>query len=280
MPEARDSRNIGLFGAEGQVRIAELSVAIVGAGGLGSHIAQQLAHLGTRKFAVIDDDVVTDSSLNRLIGAAETDVAAGTKKVDVAERTIRSIRQDCDVQRFDTRLASPDARDAIRTADVVFGCLDRDIFRVDLLALASAHGIPYFDTATDVIPHDADLTYGGRMVLSNGAGCLVCLDALDQEQIALDRMNPQQREADKRIYGVDRDKLAQAGPSVVSINGVVASLAVTEFMVWATGLRPPVRQLTYLASQGTLRRSADQGIPDCYYCSTYREASVKRAVPK
>jgi hypothetical protein len=80
-------------------------------------------------------------------------------------------------------------------------------------------------------------------------------------------MNPEQREADPRFYGVDRDALAGAGPAVVSINGVVASLAVTEFMVFVTGLRDPVGQLTYRADMGVVRASLDRPSPDCYYCT-------------
>jgi molybdopterin/thiamine biosynthesis adenylyltransferase len=46
MDESRYSRNIALFGEEGQRKIAATAVAVVGLGGLGSHVAQQLAYLG------------------------------------------------------------------------------------------------------------------------------------------------------------------------------------------------------------------------------------------
>ena len=54
---------------------------------------------------------------------------------------------------------------------------------------------------------------------------------------------------------------------MVSVNGVVASLAVTEFMVMVTELRDPAGQLAYRADRGTVSRSNDQPAPDCYYCS-------------
>jgi len=47
----RYSRNEGMLGADGQQAIARTAVAIIGLGGLGSHIAVQLAYLGTQKFA-------------------------------------------------------------------------------------------------------------------------------------------------------------------------------------------------------------------------------------
>ena len=54
---------------------------------------------------------------------------------------------------------------------------------------------------------------------------------------------------------------------MVSINAVVASLAVTEFMVLVTGLRESSAQLTYRADVGIVRKSVDIPGPGCYYCS-------------
>lgn len=82
-----------------------------------------------------------------------------------------------------------------------------------------------------------------------------------------DSMTPEQRAADARIYGVMRDALAGTGPMVVSVNGAVASIAVTEFMVYVTGLRQPAAQLTYRADQQAIRRSLDPPEEGCYYCT-------------
>src|SRR2546423_9747119 len=100
----RYSRNEVLFGPEGQQRIAATSVTIVGLGGLGSHVAQQLAYVGVADYGLVDFDVVTDSSLNRLVGAQDADVAAATKKVAVAKRTIIGINPDAAVRTADTRV--------------------------------------------------------------------------------------------------------------------------------------------------------------------------------
>ena len=62
----RFDRQILLFGAAGQEKIAAARVAIVGLGGLGSHVAQQLAYLGVRSLVLVDGDCVTRSNLNRL----------------------------------------------------------------------------------------------------------------------------------------------------------------------------------------------------------------------
>jgi molybdopterin-synthase adenylyltransferase len=262
----RFSRNEGLIGALGQGKIGSTIVAIVGLGGLGSHIAQQLAYLGVRTFCLIDFDIVTESSLNRLIGAIEDDVVNETLKVDAAKRTILSIVSSASVTTVSRKLSDPEAQVAISGADVVFGCLDDDRHRIELLEICAGESVPYFDLATDVVGQDQSI-YGGRVVFCDGSRCLVCLpEVIDQQSLAVSGLSEDQRGADRRIYGVTRGALSGTGPSVVSINGVVASLAVTEFMVEVTQLRPAVGQLTYRADRGIVTRSADPGSPDCYYC--------------
>jgi molybdopterin-synthase adenylyltransferase len=244
----RFSRNEALFGAEGQRRIAATPVVIVGLGGLGSHVAQQLAYLGVRDFTLVDDDAVTDSSLNRVVTAVDADVDATTLKVDAAERLIRAIVPGAEVDKRDMRLVS--AADAVRPGVVLFGCLDHDVDRLDLLGLTVEAGVPYFDLASDTGGGGEERWYGGRSLLSDGYGCLVCLDVLDREDVGRAGLGDAQREARDRSYGVDAEALDGTGPAVVSINGAVASLGVTEFMCLVTGLRAPQRQLTYRADQG------------------------------
>lgn len=267
MATERYSRNEALFGAEGQRKIAATKVAIVGLGGLGSHVAQQLAYLGVHDYALIDFDIVTDSSMNRLIGAVDTDVAGQTKKIAVAERMINVVNPSAAVQPIDARVDATEAEASIAAAGVVFGCLDRDLPRLKLTELCARYAKPLFDLASDTGGEGDELWYGGRVVFANGSGCLVCHGLLDQEEIARDSMSPEQREAHDRIYGVERGALAGTGPMVVSVNGVVASLAVTEFMVFVTGMRRPAAQLIYRGETTAVRRVVDEPEPGCYFCT-------------
>ena len=63
-------------------------VGIVGLGGGGSHIAQQLAHVGIGNFVLIDFDHIEDSNLNRLVGATARDVKNGKAKVEILSKLI------------------------------------------------------------------------------------------------------------------------------------------------------------------------------------------------
>ncbi len=64
LPERYD-RNARLFGNEGQRKIRQTKVAVVGVGGLGSPLVQHLALLGIGEAALIDDDELDETSRNR-----------------------------------------------------------------------------------------------------------------------------------------------------------------------------------------------------------------------
>lgn len=265
--EERNDRQILLFGHKGQDRIGAMSVTVVGLGGLGSHVTQQLAYLGVKQYFLVDDDKVTKSSLNRLIGADPEDAIAQRSKVEVAGRMIRKILPGARTEEIRRRVEAHEARAAVQGADLVFGCLDSDASRLALADLCAQYKRPYFDLATDVSDSQGQLWYGGRVLFCEpGKRCLVCMGLLDQRELARASMTAEQLAEDGRLYSVPHAALSQAGPSVVSVNGVVASLAVTEFMVWASGLRTPWPYLIYRGDQGRVTLSTDKPSPDCYYC--------------
>lgn len=267
MREDRFSRNELMFGREGQEKISSCKVAIVGLGGIGCHVSQQLAYLGTKDFYLIDSDRVTASNLNRLFGAVPADVENNTLKVDVAERVILSATPDANVQKVDDTFICKDGFEVLGDTDVVFGCVDGDGSRLILNEFCSAHKKPYIDLATEIYADSDPLTFGGRVVVSiNGDGCLSCLKVLSQEDIRRELSSPEQREEDDRLYGMDRTDLDQTGPSVVSLNGLIASAATIEFKVMVTGIRSPQRLLTYHGHLGIITTSRDKPQPNCYYC--------------
>jgi molybdopterin/thiamine biosynthesis adenylyltransferase len=268
--ESRDDRNEQFFGANGQARIRATSVGIVGLGGLGSPLAAELAYLGIESFGLIDGDRATSSSMNRLFGAGPTDV--GKLKVDIARRQIALIRPEARVIAIPGPLESTAAFGALESVDYVFGCLDHDGPRAILVEFCHAFERPLFDLATGVDPETTPMTYGGRVYFMNdAAGCPRCIEpGLDQAEIDLYDKSARDREAEERAYGITKRVLAGGGPSVVSLNCVVASLAVSEFMVHVTGIREAARELRYRADIGVVTKVKSQVRPGCYYCHSVR----------
>lgn len=199
--EERFSRQLALFGAEGQRKIQETRAVIVGLGGLGSHMAQELSFLGVRDHVLVDDDIITASSRNRVIGARPSDVIDQTLKIAVAERLILEIDPDARVAAHLVKVA--DAPDAFIGRTVIVGCVDDDLARLQLAELAARHALRYFDLASDTgIDEDGVPAYGGRIVFSDGTRCLHCLDLLDQEEIRRSNLPEEARKAHDEIYGI------------------------------------------------------------------------------
>lgn len=271
MSKARFERQIELFGEAGQSKIASTNVAIIGLGGTGSHVAQQLAYLGVQRYSLVDRDKVETSNLNRLIGATPEDVAAARPKVEIAERVIRGVATDSTVTKVEASFITEEGFSAVRQADFVFGCVDRDAARMILNEVCQAYNRPYIDIATDIDRSDPR-NFGGRLVFSGKGmeGCIYCRGVLDQDAIRMALSSEGQLQEDEAIYGVRRDALGRGGPSVVGLNGVLASLAVNEFMVARTGIRAPRMYLEYKGSFGIVSTSNDPVTAGCYACRGFR----------
>ena len=263
----RYSRSILLFGAEGQSRIANTHAVVVGVGGLGSPLVQHLALLGVGRVTLIEPEELDNSNRNRFVGAKATDPVPGSPKVALSGRLIAEIDPTLNVLVLRCGLVSPEAFAAIKTATWVFGCFDHDGPRFILNELCAAFGKPYVDLASDV-PEPG--VYGGRVcVAHNGAGCLHCLDLLDLVAVNRYLASPEDRKAVDAIYGIDKEALAEKkGPSVSPINGVVASLGATEFMVAVTGMREPRLLLNFYGHLGKVTDGSKTARkPYCHFCS-------------
>jgi hypothetical protein len=148
-----------------------------------------------------------------------------------------------------------------------------------------AYEIPYFDVASEIVNDGSD--YGGRVsVIFDKAGCLYCRGEISTEE-AREYLAPSSTKIDvDNVYGVHRLHLPDSGPSVVSINGTVASLAVTEFMVTVTGLRRPHRARNYNGKMAIVTIPPDNisaKAEHCYYCKSIRgireRANLQKYLP-
>ena len=266
--DERYIRHEGLFGAAGQDKLTAIRVGLAGAGGLGCHVSQQLSYLGVPLQTLVDHDRVELRNLNRLVGATPADI--GRYKVEVVADRVKAVLAAAGPLTVPERLQHPDAQAALREVDVLFGCLDDDRARLSLIELATAAGIPLFDLATDVIPEPEKVpVFGGRVIFSGeGERCAYCMGELDQNEIRRSSMTPEELEIEATIYGVPVSALtASTGPSVVSLNATVASLAVTEFMKFVTGLLAPAPMVRYIANTASVRRVLDApAVAPCPYC--------------
>jgi molybdopterin/thiamine biosynthesis adenylyltransferase len=277
----RFDRQIIRFGEEGQARITASRVGIVGLGGLGSHVAQQLVYLGVGHLTLIDPDPVEASNLNRLVGAAAEDARIARLKVDVVERVAQSVDPEIEITKIPASITSDAAVNGLQNVDYIVGCLDHDGPRLLVTVVSSTYDKPYMDLATDI--SDEDAWFGGRVIFAgDGEGCLVCFNQLDQRDIRLWMSNEAELAEEDRIYGQSR---VGPSPSVVALNGVVASAGVMELIAAMTGIRPINRHLEYRAD-GKLVIDRSTPSADCFYCKALRTSRdpdalsrMRRAIP-
>ena len=216
------SRNLSELNLDRQSFLGENSssvldashVAIVGLGGGGSHIAQQLGHLGVGEFLLIDPDIVEETNLNRLVGAAQQDVGKGASKTSVAARVIAGVNPRV---RIWTETAQWQmCATALRSCDAIFGCVDSIAEREQLETAARRYLIPYIDLGMDVHKVNGEYIVGGQVALSMPDGpCLRCMGIVTDRALELEA----------KQYGA-----AGGRPQVVWANGVLASLAVGYFV--------------------------------------------------
>lgn len=264
MTEQRFARQVLAFGESGQESLRQAHAAVVGVGGIGSCVVQSLGYLGVGRFTLIDADRVEESNLNRLVGATLADI--GRAKVDVIASQLTELSQTVHVERIATELRSRRALTALGEASVVFGCVDNDGARLILTEFCAAYRKLYIDSATEIMParEGVAFDFGGRVVVSSpGTFCLSCAGELDAEAAKADLELPDVRKLRQAHgYGVPE----ATAPAVVSLNGLVASIATTEFMVSVTGVRDPFVKSTYRGMRGVVLVSTDRRRPGCINC--------------
>lgn len=257
-------RQVRAFGTEGQRIIHSIHVGIVGLGGTGSIVAQELAHLGASKFTLIDLDKLETTNLNRVAGSRPDDV--GTYKVEVAHRMIAEIRPSAEVQPVIGDVVDEKVAAVLQDCDFIFLCTDSHASRAVVNQVAYQRLIPTIDMGTSItVNPEGRVTHisGRTQMLAPGLPCLVCCRTLDGEEIRREMMSPEERARDQYIVG---DVVPQ--PAVMSINATSSSLAVTMFLGAMTGVPAKARWQRYDAINGQVREMTASIDADCIVCSS------------
>lgn len=129
------------IGEEGQKKLLDAKVLIVGVGGLGSPIALYLAGAGVGCIGLVDDDVVSISNLQRQVLYSEKEL--GKSKAICAAERLSALNSEIKVQPYSTRLTEDNARDIIREYDMVVDGCDNFATRYLINDICIQQGKPY-----------------------------------------------------------------------------------------------------------------------------------------
>jgi molybdopterin-synthase adenylyltransferase len=175
----RFARHIVLpeVGGAGQVRLAEARVAVIGLGGIGSPALQYLAAAGIGRLALIDNDVVDASNLQRQTIFTARDIGHG--KAVSARRWLANFDDNLAVDVSDARITSDNAAGLIAGSDLVLDGTDNFATRLAVSDACVAAGIPLLSAAVGRFQGQVG-AFAGHLP---GEACYRCYvgDAFDAE---------------------------------------------------------------------------------------------------
>lgn len=239
-PTAEFDRSVRAFGGAVQGAISRLRFGVVGNGGTGSAVAEQLVRLGARDLILFDPDVLEVTNLTRVYGSTRGDVSR--PKVEALRDHLLRIAPDlqCEVRQH-TILDEQTAR-RLSACDVIFGCTDDNAGRIVLSRLASQFLLPVFDCGV-LLSSDASgnlASIDGRVTtMCPGSACLVCRDRIDMRRAAAEQMSAAERQ---RLAAEGyAPALGRVEPAVITFTTSVAAQAVSELLERFVGFGPTPR---------------------------------------
>lgn len=284
-------RQIKAFGEEGQRALANLKVAIIGAGGIGSIVTEGACRLGVKNLTLIDHDVTTADSLNRWQGGRPGDV--GKPKVKVLAKRLRAMFPEMRATAIALPLTHPKALAAIKGLDVLIGAVDNHLTRFILNRLSVQYLIPYLDAATAITKGERE--NNNRMELLSRLGVVVpgttaCLDCsqityYDQKEIAPHLYDFQTR---KQLIasGYVKEHPEMQAPAVMPLNMLAAATLLTELLNLVNGFHPLARSVAidWLRPNRRTVRSDSDNFPegpasDCLTCCGYLGTGDNEPLP-
>jgi molybdopterin/thiamine biosynthesis adenylyltransferase len=231
----RYSRQIRLFGEDGQERLLRTSVFIAGAGGLGSVISLYMAAAGFGRIRICDCDTVELSNLNRQILHGNADV--GRAKAQSAYESLTGINPEIEVEALLETISEDNIDQLLQGCDIIMDAMDNFPVRYLLNRAALQRKIPLF--------HGAISGYQGQAttIIPGKTACLACI--------------------------FPRAPPASVFPALGSTCGVIGSIQVTEAVKYVTGAGKLLenRLLFWDGLNGCLDEMAYERNSACRECS-------------
>jgi len=266
VPDEIFDRNVRAFGPAIQTILGDLHIAIVGAGGTGSAVAEQLVRLGVRHLLLVDNDELSTSNVTRVYGSKLRDV--GRQKVEVLRDHLLSIAPDLDCKLVRGMATLKPVAKAVCACDLVFGCTDDNAGRLVLSRLSTYFLTPVIDVGVLLSSDSAGMLSGidGRVTtLSPGAGCLVCRNRIDMARASAELKTPEERQ---RLANEGyAPALGQVEPAVIAFTTAAAAAAINELLDRLIGYGPPERPNETLLRLHEREISTNRALPrEAHYC--------------
>ncbi|WP_200388275.1 ThiF family adenylyltransferase [Thiocapsa imhoffii] len=250
--------------------VRDQCVAVVGVGGLGSAIAENLVHSGFHHLHLIDHDHVEMTNLNRIVGAYASDAKQCRLKVEVVAEHLRRINPEARIETHPVMIEDERLLPALVESDWILLSTDSHSSRYATQTLALRFGIPLIAAGSNISVEEGRMTdMSGEVILARQGDrlCLNCLGRVAPTQIAAETVGGLGEVLERRGYVSGR---AVKEPAVKTLNALIAALAVETLINQYTG-RPTVPILVYeghaLPRLYPDTDSVTQRRKDCFHCA-------------
>lgn len=232
--EEMSIRTTQVFGAATVEKLKKLKIGVVGVSGTGSVVVEQLIRLGVGELVLVDDDVIEEKNLNRIINSKMSDAETGKLKVNMVKDFVVEAGLNTKIISCNTIVSNTDTIKELSQCDILFGCMDSVDGRHHLNTIATAYLIPYFDVGVKLVADGfggiEEITTAAHF-LQPGGSSLYSRHVYDSGKLSaavLKRRNPEEYKArlqEKYIEGAQ-----ESSPAVISVNMLAASIVVLEFL--------------------------------------------------
>jgi molybdopterin/thiamine biosynthesis adenylyltransferase len=216
-------RQVSAITEKGQRTLNASSVGLIGVGGGGSNVSDQLSHMDIGRLLLCDEDLVEAPNLSRQTGAGPSDV--GSLKIEVMAQVIHHANPNVRIELIAEAFPGPQSWFRMRNVDVLVACVDSALARHEINKFARRFLLPLVSIGATIRHDNQTLTaIAGYMArtMPDGA-CLEC------EGLTTPLLREREARQKALKYGVGGE------PQVMSVNGVLASLATTEVIRLISG---------------------------------------------
>ncbi len=215
--------------------VQDQRIAVIGVGGLGSAIAENLIHSGFHHLHLIDHDRVETTNLNRIVGAGVADAHAKRLKVEAVRDHLARINPAAHIAVHPTRIDDPALPPVLAYCDWFLIATDNHASRFQAQGLALRYGIPIIAAGVNIQVADGQITdMSGEVIVARWGDslCLNCLGRISATQIAAASDPRLGTELARRGYVAGREVKE---PAVKTLNALLAALAVEALLNQFTG---------------------------------------------
>jgi hypothetical protein len=261
-------RQVRAFGPDIQHLLKRLRVGVVGVGGTGSAVAEELIRLGVGELIISDGDTFDASNINRVYGSRLKD--QGTSKVDITNRHAADIGLGTVITPLPKPITFESSLKELRNCDLIFGCTDDEWGRSLLTRFAVYYAIPAIDMGVKIDSSDDVInSIQGRVtMLMPTTACLNCRGRISADRVRIESMratNPEGLEELRKQGYVP--ELEGPAPAVIAFTSAIASSAVMELLHRLTGCFGEDRnssEILHLFDQTSTRTNSKKSLPGCY----------------